>query len=122
MIFPMNASEQPSRARKKRGPLFWVLIGVASFFLLLLIAGGILSYLALRSLEQRTGMDVKAMKEHPVRAYVLSNPDNEILSEDSSTGEARYRNQKTGQEFTIKIDPATNRFITIPVTSDSEKK
>ncbi len=117
MMPGMHASEVSQQPSKKRGPLFWVLIGVASFLVLVMIVFGAVAYFGLRTMQQTTGLDVDTMKKHPDYAIsklrVMADHDNVIVSEDIDTGEIHYRNSKTGLEYINKIDPATHRIITI---------
>lgn len=119
----MAATAAPLSPRK-RGPLFWVLIGVASFLLLVMVAFGVIAYFAFQAAQQTTGLDAETMKKHPkfvaVKMQVAVNPDNEILAEDIEGAEIRFRNTKTGEEFVSKIDASTNRIITIPVSPETK--
>jgi hypothetical protein len=114
----MNASEAPTTTRKKHGPLFWVLISVASLLLLVIIVGGGVAYFGFRAAQQITGLDTETMKKYPSyaasRLIVLANPDNVIISEDKENGEIRFRSKKTGEESITKVDPVTQRVTTVP--------
>lgn len=120
MISGMHASEVPPRTPKKRGPLFWVIIGVASFVVLVMIAFGAIAYMGFRA----AGLDREMLKDHPdyaaTKLQVIANPNNEILEENIETGEIRYRDKMTGQVFVSKIDPKTHRLLRIPVTTETK--
>lgn len=122
----MSASAAPLNPPRKRGPLFWVLVGVASFLLLVVIAFTTIAYFAFQTAQQTTGLDTETMKKYPnfviVKMQVVANSDNEILAEDMEKGEVRYRVKKTGQEFLSRVDASTNRVITMPLTPTPETK
>lgn len=120
MISGMHASEVPSRTPKKRGPLFWVIIGVASFVVLVMIAFGTIAYMAFSA----AGVDREMLKNHPdfaaTKLQVIANPNNEILEENIETGEIRYRDKRTGQVFVSKTDPKTHRLLITPVSTETK--
>lgn len=121
----MSVPPAPGKTTRKRGPLFWVLIGVASFLLLVVVAFGTIAYLGFQTLQKTTGLSSETIKNHPdfaaVKGIVLSDSSNEILEENVEKAEVRYRNRKTGQEFVGKID-TSHRVIRIPLTPAPETK
>jgi flagellar basal body-associated protein FliL len=117
MISLMTNPAMPA-PRKKRGPLFWVLISVAVLVVLVIMAVGGAGYYGFKMMQEK-GIDSKLLKEHPdfaaAKLVVLMNPDAEIVSEDVDAGTIRIRSKRTGKESVITVDPATKDIKSTPV-------
>jgi hypothetical protein len=51
------------------------------------------------------------------RIMILADSNNEILDEDAAAKTIHYRNKKTGEEFLVRLDPATNQVKREPVNA-----
>ena len=87
----------PVPPKKKLSPIVWVLIGIAAFFLLVImavIAGGI--YVASR------------VADNPVEAaatlIAAGNPDVEVVSANRDKGTVTFREKSTGKTVTVNLE------------------
>lgn len=87
----------PAPPQKKLSPVVWVLIGLAGFFLLVIIAvvaGGI--YVASR------------VADNPVEAaaalIAAGNPDVEVMASNRDRGTVTFREKSTGKTVTVNLD------------------
>jgi hypothetical protein len=87
----------PAPPKKKISPVVWVLIGLAGFFLLVImavVAGGI--YVASR------------VAENPIEAaatiIAAGNPDVEVVSSNRDRGTVTFREKSTGKTVTVNLD------------------
>lgn len=93
---------------KKKGPLFWILIGLGAFMLLGIIAVGLISLTAWRMMQSVSDSDNPAFAA--AKLALRLNPDLEIVSEDSASGRVTVRSKKTGEVTTMTIDPDSKTF------------
>ena len=105
---------QPTPPPKKRGPLFWVLMGCAG----LIVIGGIVVALSMfwfMRVVKQAGFDPELMKKNPTLAVAKMvaavNPEIEIISIDENHGIIRVRDKKTGKLMTMNLADAKNGKI-----------
>lgn len=99
---------------KKRGPLFWVLLGCLGLLVigaLLVVGTGIF----VRSKMKQAGVDVALMQKNPALAVAKMmaavNPDLEVLGVDEERGIIRVRDKKSGKALTMNLADAKNGKI-----------
>ena len=106
IIIPSPA-EGSTVTRKKRGPLFWVLLGCGG---LILVAAVIIlaASLFFMGVARRAGVDTELMKTNPALAaakmLAATNPDVEVVSIDEGKGIIRLRDKKTGKTMTMNLE------------------
>ncbi|MBV8818794.1 MAG: hypothetical protein JO022_10595 [Acidobacteriaceae bacterium] len=99
----------PPPMRKKTSPIVWILVGLGTFFLLILItvvgAGFFLAHKA-----KQAGLDPDLMKRNPALAITklvtAFNPDVEVLNVDDDRGIVNVRDKKTGKTYTVNMEDA----------------
>jgi hypothetical protein len=121
-------------AAKKRGPLFWILIGVLGFVVL----GGILVVVGSRFIMHRmrqAGVDPALMQQSPglamARILLSGNPDIEILPGGEDLGILKVREKKTGKILTVDLKDVekgkisfrdeNNQLVEIQAQGEGEK-
>jgi hypothetical protein len=99
----------PAAPPKKRGPVFWVLLGCLG----LLVIGAILAVSGgfwFRSRLKQAGVDAELMQKNPALAVakmmVAVNPDLEVLGVDESRGIIKVRDKKSGKSLTMNLEDA----------------
>ena len=84
---------------KKRGALFWILIGVGSLILLIGVAIGGIGYVAYRTMTN-AGITQDLLKSNPKFAahkmMLMVNPDLEVVSENPATNEIIVHSKSKG--------------------------
>jgi hypothetical protein len=108
---PAYSAPAPTSAAppKKRGPLFWVLLGCGG----LILIGGIiflgLTFFVYRAAKQ-AGLDPALMQKNPAMAVAKMmaaiNPDIEVLSVDEATETIKVREKKTGKVMSVNLAEA----------------
>jgi hypothetical protein len=106
VIIPSSPLPAAAPAPKKRGPLFWILIG----FLGLVVIGGILVVsggLWFMNRVRQAGVDPALMQKSPglamAKILLSGNPDIEILAVDEDLGILKVREKKTGKTLTMDL-------------------
>jgi hypothetical protein len=109
IIIPSSSLPAAAPAAKKRGPLFWILIG----FLGLVVIGAILVVsggLFLLNKAKQAGIDPRLIQSNPglavAKMIASANPDIEILDTDVNLGILRVREKKTGKILTMDLKDA----------------
>ncbi len=107
-IPPMTpAGPPPAPTPKKTSPLVWILIGVAGFFVLIVILFVGLVAFGLHKAKQ-AGLDPDLMRRNPavaaVKLAVAMNPDAEIVKLDENRGVITVRDKKTGKVVTMNFE------------------
>ena len=99
---------------KKRGPLFWILIG----FLGLVVIGGILVVAGgmwFLNRAKQAGVDPGLMQRNPglavAKMLLSTNPDVEFLEFDENLGIIKVREKKTGKTLTMDLKDAAKGKI-----------
>jgi hypothetical protein len=96
----------PVAAKKKTNPLVWILVGILSLILLVIVGLGLgAAYLAHK------------VKQNPALAFssivTRMNPDLEVLSSDSDKGTLTVRDKKTGKVVTMNFEDIKRGKFTI---------
>ncbi len=93
--------------RKKTSPVVWILLGVAGFFVFVIVAVAAVGFFALHKAKQ-AGFDVSLLQKKPelaiLKMAVAANPDAELVSIDESRGVATIRDKKTGKVITMNFE------------------
>jgi hypothetical protein len=94
--------------QKRRGPLFWVLTGIAVLVLLLVLVIGFVGYRGYQAAE-RAGITPEIMKSNPKfgahKMMVAFDPKLEIIAEDADKDEITVREKASGNTFVHRMDP-----------------
>jgi hypothetical protein len=110
---------------KKRGPVFWILIGVASLVLLFVVVAGGIGYYAYRTVVA-SGVTPELMRSNPKFAThklaVIMNKDLEIISEDQATDEITVRSKSTKATSIHKMNDDGKGFTMEPVEPTPETR
>jgi len=100
-------------AKKGKGPLFWILIGIGSLALVGILIVGSIAFFGYRMM-QNAGISAEDFKNNPAlaaaRIAVAANPDLEILSEDQDDQSITVRQKSTGETMTMRMNPDTGAF------------
>ncbi len=100
------SSVSSAAAPKKRGPLFWVLVGCSGLVVIFAIVILAVILFGVR-LAERAGVDAELMKTNPALAaakmLAATNPDVEVVSIDEDKGIIRVRNKKTGKTMMMNL-------------------
>lgn len=93
--------------RKKTSPLVWILVGIAGFFLLLVmlvVAGG---FFVMHKARQ-AGLDPELMRRNPglamAKLITAANPDAEVVKVDEGRGIITVKDKKTGKTVTMNFE------------------
>ncbi|WP_321477230.1 hypothetical protein [uncultured Paludibaculum sp.] len=114
----------PAGTKKKMGPLGWVLIGLAGFFLLIgaLVVGA--GFFVAHKVKN-AGIDSELASKNPALAaaklMVSLNPEVEVVKVDDEQGVLTIREKKTGKTITMNADDVKNGRITFSDDSTGEK-
>ncbi len=99
--------------RKKKGPLFWILIGVGSLVLIGCLALGVGVYFLSR-VASNAGVSLDDLKNRPGiamgRMMVATNPDWEMVKENEDDQSIVVHNKKTDKTFTLRFNQATRQL------------
>jgi len=114
---PTYTSSAPTSAAppKKRGPLFWILLGCGGLTLIggILILGTV--FFVYRAAKQ-AGLDPVLMQKNPAMAVAKMmaaiNPDIEVLSVDEAAETIKVRDKKTGKVMSVNLADAKKGKIT----------
>ena len=113
----MAASGSTPQA-KKRGPVFWILIGIAALVLVFVVVAGGVGYYAYRTVVD-AGVTPELMRSNPKFAAhkmaVIVDKDLEIVSEDPATDEITVRSKSTKVTSVHKMDAEGKGFVLVPV-------
>jgi hypothetical protein len=94
----------------------WVLIGIGTFFMLIVIAAVGLGVFVAHKAEQ-AGLNTDLFKRSPALAaaklVVAANPDVELVSTDEGKREMTVRNKKTGKVYAMSFEDAKNGKFTM---------
>ena len=110
MSTPALPNSPAPGTRKKKGPLFWILIGVGSLALIgcLVLATG---FYFLKQAASNAGVSMDDLKNRPgiaaARLMASLNPDLEIVGDNEDGESIRVRDRKTGKVSTIRVNPQT---------------
>ncbi len=111
--------------RKKRGALFWILIGVGSLFLLAVVAIGGISYVAYRTMAN-AGVTTDLLKSNPKFAahkmLVMVNQDLEVVSENPATDEIIVRSKSKGTTLLHRMASDGKSAIMEPVPAPAAEE
>ncbi len=113
--YPQSATPSGAPPARKRGPLFWILVGCGG----LILIGGILvvaSGLFFVRMAKQAGVDPDLMQKNPslavAKMLAATNPDIEVVSLDENLGVIRVREKKTGKIMIMNLADAKNGKIT----------
>jgi hypothetical protein len=115
--------------RKKRGALFWILVGVGSLVLLIAAALGAVGFIAYRTMTN-AGITQELLKSNPKFAahkmVVMVNPDLEVVSENPATDEIIVRSKSKGATLVHRMaadgKSATMEPVPEPVPEKAKAK
>jgi hypothetical protein len=111
---PMGAPLPP--AKKKMGPLGWVLIGCGGFAVLAIIVVAGLGWFAIHKAKQ-AGFDPDLLRSNPglaaAKMVVAANPDLELISEDDERGIIRVHDRKQNKNFIVNFEDAKKGKLTL---------
>jgi flagellar basal body-associated protein FliL len=111
--------------KKKRGALFWILIGLGGFALLFALAIGGIGYFAYSTM-QNAGITPELLKSNPKFAahkmVVMVDQDLEVVSENPETDEIIVRSKSKGANFQHKLDQQSKSVELVPVAPAPEVK
>jgi hypothetical protein len=106
----------PPLPPKKSNVLKWVLIGIGTFFVLIMIAVVSLGLFVAQKAKQ-AGLDPDLIRKSPAlaaaRMMVAANPDVEVVSADEGKHEITVREKKTGKVYTMSFEDAKNGKFTM---------
>jgi hypothetical protein len=104
---PMATTPGPGAPQKKKGPLFWILVVVAAFFVLTSIAvigGGLF---VVHKVKQ-AGIDPELIEKNPglaaAKMIAAMNPDVEVVSTDEDSGTVTLLDKKSGETVTMNFE------------------
>jgi hypothetical protein len=101
---------------KQSNVLKWVLIGIGTFFVLIIIAVVGLGLFVAQKAKQ-AGLDPDLIRKSPALAaakmMVAANPDVEMVSADEGKQEITVREKKTGKVYTMSFEDAKNGTFTM---------
>ena len=100
--------------KKKTSPILWIVIGIAGFFMLLIIAVMGIGFYAVHKAKQ-AGFDTELMKKNPTLAAAKMaatlNRDVQVLSSDDDKGTLTVRDKRTGKISTMTFDSRRGKFV-----------
>ncbi len=108
---PVSSSSALTNATppKKRGPLFWILLGCGG----LIVIGGIIvlgTGIFVYRVAKQAGFDPELMQKNPAMAVAKMmaaiNPDIEVLSVDEAAETIKVRDKKTGKVMSVNLADA----------------
>lgn len=105
---------------KKRGPLFWVLLGIIA---LLAILGVVLTSIGYFASQQGAPSSVSTSNPGyaALKLLTTANPQFEIIREEPEKMQILVRDKATGEYFLNRVDEETKAIRRIPVPADQVK-
>ena len=111
---PPQYPAQPVVVKKRKGPLFWILITLGVLVMFVVAAatiGGIFVYRAAKN----AGLDPALMKNNPglavAKLTVAANPDLQTVSTDDRSGTITVRQKSTGDILTLRFDAEKKSMV-----------
>jgi hypothetical protein len=106
----------PTPAKKKMGPLGWVLIGCGGIVVVIFIVILAGTLFVVHKAKQ-AGIDPELMKRNPglasAKLLVAASPDLEVISEDDDRGFLRVHDKKQNKNFILSFEDAKKGKMTL---------